>query len=162
MTDGKRYVVGFLLSERRSEVVLIRKNRPAWQAGRLNGVGGKVEPGERFADAMAREFEEETGLATPAHAWDQICSIEWPDDAVRVGSAEPSGVAFFRSISAAGGTLAGAVASRTDEAVEVWGVQAARLYDEVIPNLRWLLPLAAYTADVYQPFTVRATVAEIL
>lgn len=161
MTDDKRYVVGFLLNERRSEVALIRKNRPAWQAGRLNGVGGKVEPGEGLADAMAREFEEETGLSIPPRSWDLICSIEWPDDAVRVGSAEPTGVAFFRSISGAD-ALAATVASRTDEAVEVWGVQAFGLHDEVIPNLRWLLPLAAYTADVYQPFTVHATTAEIL
>ena len=58
----KRYVVGFLLNYDRTQVVLIRKNRPAWQAGHLNGVGGKIEMGETPIEAMTREFEEETGL----------------------------------------------------------------------------------------------------
>src|SRR5690242_14904191 len=56
------YVCGFLFSVDRQRVLLIRKRRPAWQAGHLNGVGGKVEPGETLADAMRREFREEAGL----------------------------------------------------------------------------------------------------
>ena len=34
------YACGFLFSDDRRHVVLIRKRRPAWQAGKLNGVGG--------------------------------------------------------------------------------------------------------------------------
>jgi len=36
----KRYVLGFCFGPSLTTVVLIKKNRPAWQAGRLNGVGG--------------------------------------------------------------------------------------------------------------------------
>ena len=54
----KEYVVGFMFSEE------ILKNKPDWQAGRLNGVGGKVEPNEYPDQAMVREFEEETGVRT--------------------------------------------------------------------------------------------------
>src|SRR5688572_12750088 len=56
------YVCGFMFSPDRSRVLLIRKRRPAWQVGKLNGVGGKVEPGEVPLHAMRREFREEAGL----------------------------------------------------------------------------------------------------
>lgn len=56
------YVIGFMFSAGMQLVLLIRKNRPDWQAGRLNGIGGKIEPGEAPIDAMIREFKEETGL----------------------------------------------------------------------------------------------------
>ncbi len=62
------FVCGFCFDENRKRVVLIEKSQPAWQAGRLNGVGGKVEPGESVADAMTREFKEEAGVRLPAHA----------------------------------------------------------------------------------------------
>ncbi len=57
----KNYVLGFVFSPDLSEVYLIRKNRPEWQAGFLNGIGGKVEEGEAEEQAMAREAWEESG-----------------------------------------------------------------------------------------------------
>lgn len=63
------YVVGFMFNSDRSRVLLIEKNRPAWQAGKLNGVGGKLEDGEDPNFAMAREFREETGIDTEAQDW---------------------------------------------------------------------------------------------
>lgn len=56
------YVMGFLFSPDKSKVVLIEKNRPDGLAGKLNGVGGKVDGAELFDDAMQREFIEEAGL----------------------------------------------------------------------------------------------------
>jgi len=55
------YVVGFLFSDDLSKVVLIRKKRPPYQEGLLNGVGGEIKVGEWKHDAMRREFLEETG-----------------------------------------------------------------------------------------------------
>lgn len=155
------YVVGFMLDAEREHVVLIEKARPAWQAGKLNGVGGKIEKGETPHEAMAREFEEETGLATGRSDWRRICTISWPDDQARVGSDDRARVVFFRSVYAGERPLYEAVRSQTDEPVMRIPLQAVQ-YLPVIPNLRWLVPLAAYTADTYEPFEVEATVAEIL
>ena len=62
----QKYVVGLLLAEYPAYgdpvTVLVRKNRPEWQKGLLNGIGGKIEPGESSLDAMRREFLEETSL----------------------------------------------------------------------------------------------------
>jgi 8-oxo-dGTP diphosphatase len=53
MPPMQTYACGFLFSLDRTRVLLIRKRRPAWQAGRLNGVGGKIEPGETPAKRCA-------------------------------------------------------------------------------------------------------------
>lgn len=44
--------------------MLVLKNKPAWQKGRLNLVGGKVEPGETPQQAAKRELAEETGFSS--------------------------------------------------------------------------------------------------
>ena len=64
------YVVGFLFDQNRSHVLLIRKNRPTWQAGKFNGVGGHVEPDETPLAAMDRGFAEEAGLS--GLAWEPV------------------------------------------------------------------------------------------
>ena len=43
-------------------VYLIRKNRPQWQQGKLNGIGGHKEIGETFDQCCAREVKEEAGI----------------------------------------------------------------------------------------------------
>ena len=43
MTVGIRYTVGFVFSEGFKSVLLIRKTKPDWQAGLMNGVGGEAE-----------------------------------------------------------------------------------------------------------------------
>lgn len=72
-----RYVVGFLFDDDMKNILLIRKNRPAWQAGKLNGVGGKIERFEQPIAAMAREFYEEAGEDTPA-TWAHVCTLRFP------------------------------------------------------------------------------------
>ena len=72
--DPARYVVGFVFCQ--EAVLLIRKARPKWQAGKLNGVGGKIEPGELPLAAMVRECREESGLEIPPHAWNTLGIVE--------------------------------------------------------------------------------------
>lgn len=70
-----RYVVGFMFNTEKDYVILIQKNRPSWQAGKLNGVGGHIEAGELPKEAMAREFKEETSLDTNVSNWDWVCTM---------------------------------------------------------------------------------------
>lgn len=126
------YVAGFYFDQTYDYVLLMRKNRPDWQSGRINGIGGHIEPGESPWNAMKREFREEAGL-TVDH-WDRFAIV----------SGEWGNVHFFR----ASGNPWNA-RSMTDELVDVWPMRALPL-DELIPNLKFLLPLAAHQKDVYR------------
>ncbi len=59
----ERYVVGFAFNENADSVLLVKKRRPRWMEGLLNGIGGRIEKGEKPLDAMNRECKEETGLS---------------------------------------------------------------------------------------------------
>lgn len=66
------YVLGFMFNYDATHVVLIRKNKPAFLAGFLNGVGGKIKTGETPYDAMVREFVEEAKICT---SWQPVTSL---------------------------------------------------------------------------------------
>lgn len=74
------YVVGFLFGPREEQVALITKNKPQWQAGLLNGIGGKIEGGEYRENAMIREFQEETGVHVTG--WRHFATLELEDGKV--------------------------------------------------------------------------------
>lgn len=61
------FTLGITFSADGNHVYLMRKDHPDFQAGKLNGVGGKLEPGETFADCMAREGREESGYSGTWH-----------------------------------------------------------------------------------------------
>lgn len=63
-----QYVLGFAFTLE-GKVALILKDRPPALAGRWNGIGGKIETGEKQDEAMSREFLEETGVLIPANLW---------------------------------------------------------------------------------------------
>jgi 8-oxo-dGTP diphosphatase len=69
MSNVTPYVVGFCFSTDKRKLALIRKKRPKWQAGLLNGFGGHIEDGESPMTAMTREFQEETGVTTTSSDW---------------------------------------------------------------------------------------------
>lgn len=81
MNIKKYYVVGFAFSRNRENLVLIEKQRPEWQKGFLNGVGGKVEKEDlSIFEAMKREFEEETGVKTFEKDWTHFATMTFEDD----------------------------------------------------------------------------------
>ena len=140
MTEKMNGVVGFLFNSTGNRVVLIRKNRPAWQAGKLNGVGGHIEQRlngvEKPHEAMTREFQEEAGYTSSL--WEHYVSLtgDWGK------------VHFFRNY----GDI-DLCSTKTDEEVEIHYVHNL-VHLDVIPNLRWLIPLALHRHDSYAPIEV--------
>ena len=127
----RRYVLGFVFDRAYHHVLLIRKSRPEWQAGRLNGLGGKIAENESPEEALERELHEETaGRLGPVDVlpFGRLSGVDWeiwlfhaiypydfPDDLSNVDVGE--GTTF--------------VADRLD--LPNW---------PTLPNLRYLVPLA--------------------
>ncbi|MEZ5385831.1 MAG: 8-oxo-dGTP diphosphatase [Prosthecobacter sp.] len=67
-TPDVRATLMFIINESRGEVLLIRKKR-GLGAGKINGPGGKLEPGETSVECAVRETQEELGVTAlnPAH-----------------------------------------------------------------------------------------------
>lgn len=107
----KSYVVGFAFFDMASyfKVLLTKKNRPPWQEGKLNGLGGKINVPESIplkdffsnkelhvespTQAMRREFTEESGLDIPEDKWTLYARLYGEKD-IHVDS-EPWEVFFF-------------------------------------------------------------------
>lgn len=117
------YVVGFLFNTD-LDVLLIRKNRPEWQAGKLNGIGGKIEDGEEPLEAMVREFEEEAGVRWPN--WHNVAVLNGTKSEVHVFYSY-SNTAFWNA------------ETQESEPLERWNV-ANSTPEGAVPNLKWLIP----------------------
>jgi 8-oxo-dGTP pyrophosphatase MutT (NUDIX family) len=78
----KRYVLIHAVSVSNKEewepVLLVRKNKPDWQKGFLNLLGGAVEPNELPEVAAVRELYEESGLSPYPADWrkDKVTVVE--------------------------------------------------------------------------------------
>lgn len=76
------HCLGFAFNPSLDHLVVIRKNRPERFAGKLNGLGGKLEAGETAVQAMVREFREECGLVTCEDTWRYIGLLDCGDTRV--------------------------------------------------------------------------------
>jgi 8-oxo-dGTP diphosphatase len=130
-----------LYSTDHRQVVLMRRTRPAWQAGRVNALGGKIFPGESVTAAARREVREECGVDVAE--WTEV--LVWEDAEYRMHA--------MRGVSDR------AREARTLEDQEVFLANVDALPANVIDNLRWLVPLAL-DADVAFPVSVRSAAAE--
>lgn len=129
------YVCGFCFID--DDVILIRKNKPEWQRGKLNGVGGKIESGETPEQAMVREFIEETGLDTSESDWNHFVTLE----------SNKRWIVFFfvatlRNVEPQ---------SITEEKVGIF--PSNPLPSDCLPNLKWLIPIAK-TNDLEFPIHI--------
>ena len=135
MTRHFTYVLALLFTADRSRVVLMRRTRPAWQAGRVNALGGKLLPGESPPDAARREVREEAGVDVAR--WEEF--LVWDDPVYRMHAVR----AFDDA----------ALGAHTAEDQDVSLAAVDALPPELIDNLRWLIPLAL-DADVAVPVRV--------
>lgn len=123
-----RYVLGFIFDTNGREVVLIEKRRPAWQAGLLNGIGGKIEAGETPLQAMERECREECGLVEFVRPFRHFGCMRGRDYVVELFTACAANPHLARSC--------------TDETVRVVPVGAASRPGWALPNVAPLMSLA--------------------
>lgn len=122
-----RMVVGFMFDEKLENVVLIRKLRPEWMKGLLNGVGGKIEEGESPIDAMAREYQEETGVETFSFDWLHYLTMTGGDFEIY----------YFMGLS-----RISTEKTMEDEEIIITPIDSIQLRDKTtIDNLPWILSL---------------------
>lgn len=130
-------VLAFVFNTKKTKVLLIHKEKPEWQKGFINGIGGKVEKYETPLDAIVREIYEETGLNLIDQSWKlrSFSSMEGDDWIVH------NFVCFSDLIFLA--------KSNESEKVEIFNYPLSKEI-KTIYNLSYLLPLAL---DEQQRFT---------
>lgn len=127
------YVNGFMIQPEKERVLFIRKNRPAFQAGKWNGIGGKIEGNETIHQAMVREFEEEAGVETTERSWEHTITLQGRDFVVHFLRSFVIDFPLYRSV--------------TDEIVNDWPISSVFVeYPEkfgivTLPNMKWILPI---------------------
>lgn len=127
------YVVGFVFNADMSEVLLIEKRKPEWMSGLFNGVGGKAEDADRYVgDTMRRECREECGLDIKRDRWTMFADLMEPVSKLQIRF-------FFVVLPDEEYAL-----HRTCEREAVSSVNTNNIANNsaVVPNLRWLIPLA--------------------
>lgn len=126
------YVAGFLFDDNGGRVVLIEKQKPSWQKGLYNGIGGKIEANELPDEAMRREFEEETGV--DVEGWTRFARLKGESDV-------EWRVHFFYTLNT--NALLDVKDGRqpTEERPFVFWIDELRTVPK-IPNLAWLIPMA--------------------
>ena len=139
----QRMVVGFMFDAEGKRVALIRKTKPAWQAGLLNGVGGKIEKGESESTAMVREFCEETGYQTYDGFWESVCILKGPGRA--------DGYKWELHVYAAtigNGEFSKIKTTEEEEVVIVSVGDVNPLREDLIDNLPWLIAYSRWRVCV--------------
>lgn len=122
-----KYSLGFIFTPDFEEVLLMHKTKPDWQKGKINGIGGKLEPKEDYIECLVRETQEETGLLIPENKWIYVATI----------SSKISFVEIFACVYSGNKTDAKSVEL---EKVEWFDVN--KLPANIMSNLSWLIPLS--------------------
>lgn len=108
------------------QTLLILKDRPEWQAGNFNGLGGKIEQGETPEQAIVREVFEESNLETNPSSWISFALMQGPNYNVH----------FFKHFS----TWVRPWVQKTSEGLVSFPV--TKLPENLIRSNRYLIPMA--------------------
>jgi 8-oxo-dGTP diphosphatase len=122
----KKYCLGFMFNEKETDVLLIEKQKPFWQKGKFNGLGGEIEGNETSNDAMSREFKEESGIDTNTDEWKYVIAMSRQDWRVDVFTCKSDNVFDFKT--------------KTNESVNLIPLLELDKYD-IIYNLHWLIQM---------------------
>lgn len=126
------YVCAFLFDDQCTEVMLILKKRPTWQAGKFNGIGGQVREDETHRQALRREFAEETGV-TDSKGWYMFARVKYGNTGAHVSYFALADSDVFRRAE-----------TQTDEQLVPLELDKIDRVDGLLPDLRWLIPMAVY------------------
>jgi 8-oxo-dGTP diphosphatase len=147
-----KYALCIAVDSEHKNVVLIHKLKPAFQNGKLNTPGGKVDPEDYIPFennmnirhdeltsavaryAAAREFTEETGLDSGAHEWKHVITL-YSGDLNRYGDKDN----WEMYISFTDKLDISKVRTMEAEKIEVFPINS--LPDNIMPNLKWIIPL---------------------
>jgi 8-oxo-dGTP diphosphatase len=139
MLDMKQYCLGFFfvysIFRGRNDVLLIKRNS-GQMSGYVNGLGGTIEAGETPAQAMGREFVEESGVQIGPSSWTPLSIISNQLYGYTLHS-------FYHVASEYPASIDRRYGNQTDE-----GLVFFCNFMELPPNTdritRWLVPLAVY------------------
>jgi len=135
-----KYTVGLIFDQDCKNILLLRKNKPSWMIGRLNGIGGKVEGNETALECMIRESKEETTIQD--ENWQFIGDVCGPD--------------FLVSWFAIYGQDFSKIDARTDE--RLINVYVAEMFEadwmtlDIMPHVRLFTCLALYNEVKFPVF----------
>lgn len=131
----KEYSCGLLFNASKTRVVVIRKEHgPEHLLGKWNGVGGKIEDGESPEEAMSREFQEETSVVVVPTSWTNFLDLH--------ESAKHAAWVVYFFYAVVDEVVFTSVHTTTDEQVSYTIVEDVVSATHLVPNLRWIIPMA--------------------
>lgn len=150
----KNYSLGFMFSEDKTKVLLILKDRPEWQRGKLNGIGGKEEIDDYnsgmkddYRFTQSREFKEETGIDTYVDDWELFCIIKGTETTEKVGTVAGSTYSIYCYKAFSDKVYnAKTIESKVPLLINSWEVGQYI----TLPHVNWLVPMALYSQDVFE------------
>lgn len=123
----KRYSLGFVFTSSFKKILLIHKEKPDWQKGKINGIGGKIEKNETALSCIVRELKEETGLTTKKGEWVYVANL--------------SSDYFFTEVFACV-YLGNIRDAKSLEQEQIEWFKTNHLPANIMDNLSWLIPLS--------------------
>lgn len=128
------YTAGFLFDYDKKNVVLLLKNRPDRQKGLYNAIGGKIDGKETPFQCITRESIEEIGIYTH---WNHFLTLA----GYELGGEEWKMDMFW------GVFELSEVTKMEDQEPKIFPID--KLPDNIMPNCRWMIPMALSIEEEY-------------
>jgi len=125
-----KYTVVFIFNISCTKVMVILKNRPEWQRGCFNGIGGHMELNETPKQSIQREIFEETNLCIDPENLKLFHVLNPPKVKVY----------FFKTFLSE--FMMNTFKSKTDERLSIFDINEFLQKPNIVSNLRWLIPMA--------------------